>query len=156
MRIKYISSLALVVLALLVFSGISVAKEHEGKFVNRVIQVGDKPVQGPIAPGVMVDNLIFVSGQVPLNFATGKMASGIEEQTKQSLENVKGVLEAAGSSMEDVVKVTILLDDLNNYDKVNAIYASYFTKNFPARICYEVSRLPLDSMIEIEAIAIKR
>ena len=158
MRFNPIVSMVIVAMFFALPVSYSFAAKHETdkSFVSRVIQVGDKPVTGPIAPGVIVDDLIFVSGQVPLDFKTGKMAKTIEEQTVQALENVKNVLEAAGSNMEDVVKVTILLDNLDNYDTVNKIYATYFTRNFPARICYEVSRLPLDSMIEIEAIAIKR
>ena len=132
------------------------AKGHEKPFESRVIQVGAKPVTGPIAPGVKVGDHIWVSGQVPLSMVTGKVPTTFDEQAKQALENVKAVLEAGGSSMEDVVKVTILLNNLDNYDAMNKIYATYFTKNFPARICYEVPRLPLGVMVEIDAMAVKR
>ncbi len=136
--------------------GTALAQEAPKTFVDRTIQVGDKKVTGPIAPGVMVDKLIFVSGQLPMDRATGQMPPAFDEQARQALENVKAVLEAAGATMEDVVKVTVLLSSMDNYKAMNATYATYFPRNFPARICYEVSRLPLDAMIEIEAIAIKR
>lgn len=109
---------------------------------------------GPFSPAVRAGNFLFVSGQIPRT-AAGEMApDNIEAQTRQVLENVKNVLEFAGSSLDQVVKVTIFLDDMDNYAAVNQIYAQYFTQNPPARACVQVARLPLDVKIEIEAIAL--
>ena len=110
---------------------------------------------GPYSQGIAVGNFVFTSGQLPLNPADNTMPQGIEAQAKQSLDNVKAVLEAAGSGMDKVVKVTIFLKDLNDFKVVNEIYGKYFTKDFPARSCVQVARIPRDALIEIEAIAIK-
>lgn len=110
---------------------------------------------GPYSQGIVTGNLVFTSGQLPLDPATNNLPEGIEAQAKQSLENVKAVLEAAGSSMDKVVKVTIFLKDLNDFKVVNEIYGKYFTKNYPARSCVQVARIPRDALIEIEAIGIK-
>lgn len=111
---------------------------------------------GPYSPGIMVDSddLIFTSGQLGLD-AAGKLPEGIEAQTKQALNNVKAVVEAAGSSMDKLVKVTIYMTDIKDYGTVNAIYKTYFTKDFPARTALQVANLPLGGLIEIEAIAVK-
>ncbi|MDR3361426.1 MAG: RidA family protein [Desulfovibrio sp.] len=110
---------------------------------------------GPYSQGIAVGNFVFTSGQIPLNPATNAMPEGIEAQAKQSLDNVKTVLEAGGSSLDKVVKVTIFLKDLNDFNKVNEIYGTYFTKDAPARSCVQVARIPRDALIEIEAIGIK-
>ena len=110
---------------------------------------------GPYSQGIAFGDLIFTSGQLPLNPATNKMPEGIEAQAKQSLDNVKAVVEAAGSNLDKVVKVTIFLKDLNDFGKVNEIYGTYFTKDAPARSCVQVARIPRDALIEIEAVAVK-
>ena len=97
--------------------------------------------------------MIFTSGQIPLNPATGEMPESIEEQTKQALENVKGILEASGTSMENVVKTTVFLKDLNDFTKMNEVYATFFEGEKPARSAIEISKLPKDAKIEIEVIA---
>ncbi len=110
---------------------------------------------GPFSPAVRAGNFLFVSGQIPRNPDTQQMADPtIEAQTRQVLENVKSVLQASGSSLDRVVKVTIFLDDMDNYAAVNKIYAQYFTADPPARACVQVARLPLDVKIEIECIAL--
>ncbi len=110
---------------------------------------------GPYSPASKVGNLIFVSGQVPIDPVTGEIVKGeIEAQVRRSLENLKAVLESYSVGMENVVKTTIFLKDMNNFSRVNKIYGEYFTGQFPARSCVEVSRLPKDAKIEIEAIAI--
>jgi len=110
---------------------------------------------GPFSPAVRAGNFLFVSGQIPRHPDTGEMAPpNIEAQTRQVLENVKSVLEFAGSSLDQVLKVTIFLDDMDNYAAVNQIYAQYFPQNPPARACVQVARLPLNVKIEIEAIAL--
>lgn len=108
---------------------------------------------GPYSQGVRIRNLVFTSGQIPVNPATGQMAETIEEQTKQSLENVKAILEAEGLSMDKVVKTTVFLSDMNNFTKMNEVYKTYFTINLPARSAVQAARLPKDALVEIEAIA---
>jgi len=110
---------------------------------------------GPYSQGIATDNLVFTSGQLPLNPDTNTIPEGIEAQARQSLDNVKAVLEAGGSSLAKAVKVTIFLKDLNDFATVNKIYGEYFTKDYPARSCVEVARLPRDAKIEIEAIGVR-
>lgn len=108
---------------------------------------------GPYSQGVQVGNLLFTSGQLPLVPETGELISDIEKATRQSLDNVKAILEEAGSSLEKVVKVTIFVADINDFGKINEIYAEYFSNHKPARSLVEVSNLPKGGVIEIEAIA---
>jgi len=111
---------------------------------------------GPYSQAVDVNGLIFVSGQLPIDATTGQFASSdIKSQAKQSLENIKHILEEVGSTMSKIVKTTILLKDINDFAAVNEIYATYFSAPYPARATYEVSKLPLDALIEIESIATK-
>ena len=109
---------------------------------------------GPYSQGIITGNLVFVSGQIPLNPETGKFPETISEMTKQSLTNIKNILEAAGSSMNKVVKTTVFLKDMNDFAEMNAVYATFFEEgSYPARSAVEVARLPKDVKIEIEAIA---
>lgn len=108
---------------------------------------------GPYSQGVKIGDLVFTSGQLPVNPATGELVSEIKAATKQSLENVKAVLEQAGSSLDKVVKVVVFVSDMNNFGQVNEVYAEYFKENPPARSCVEVARLPKDALVEIEAVA---
>lgn len=108
---------------------------------------------GPYSQGVQVGNLLFTSGQIPLVPETGELISDIEKATRQSLDNVKAILEEAGSSLEKVVKVTIFVADINDFGKINEIYAEYFSNHKPARSLVEVSNIPKGGVIEIEAIA---
>lgn len=110
---------------------------------------------GPYSQGVSLGNLVYTSGQIPLNPKTGELAIEIKEATKQSMENVKAILEEAGTSLENVIKTTIFLKDLNDFAAVNEVYGTYFNESKPARSCVEVAKLPKDAVIEIEAIAIK-
>lgn len=110
---------------------------------------------GPYSQAVVTGEWIFTSGQIPLTPEGELVGGGIEEQTRQVLENVKSVLEAAGSGLEQVVKITIFLKDMNQFQTVNEIYGGYFKEHQPARSCVEVSRLPKDVLIEIEVIAKK-
>ena len=108
---------------------------------------------GPYSQGIISGNLIFVSGQNPLD-ADGKLVSDdIQEQTRQCLRNISHILEEAGSSLEKVIKTTIYLVDMDDFARVNEVYAGFFTEPYPARSCVEVSRLPRDVKIEIEVIA---
>lgn len=108
---------------------------------------------GPYSQGVKIGNFIFTSGQLPINPITGNMSGDVAEQTKQSLENVKNVLLAGGSSLSSVVKIVIFLKNMSDFAKVNEEYGKFFHGIFPARSCVEVARLPKDALIEIEAIA---
>lgn len=110
---------------------------------------------GPYSQAVETGDWIFTSGQIPLTPDGELVAGGIEEQTRQVLENLKSVLEAAGSGLEHVVKTTIFLRDMNQFQTVNEIYGGYFKEHQPARSCVEVSRLPKEVLIEIEVIAKK-
>jgi len=114
-----------------------------------------KPI-GPYSQGIMIDSLIFVSGQIPIDPKTNQVVKGdIKDQTRQVLENIKNILEAAGSSLDKVVKVTVFLKDLSLFNEFNQVYGEYFKGNPPARTTVEVSNLPKGVLIEIEAIALK-
>ena len=104
---------------------------------------------GPYSQGIKIGDFVYTSGQIPLNPETGVMAGSIEEQTAQSLENVKAILEAAGTSMDKVIKTTVFLSDMNDFVRMNEVYATYFTENQPARSAVEVAKLPKDAKIEI-------
>lgn len=108
---------------------------------------------GPYSQGIRTGSLIFTSGQIPVDPASGTIAEGIERQTRRAIENVKAVLEAAGASLSDVVKTIVYIKDMNDFAQINKIYSEYFTEPYPARSCVEVARLPKDVLIEIEAIA---
>jgi 2-iminobutanoate/2-iminopropanoate deaminase len=110
---------------------------------------------GPYSQGIKVNGFVFCSGQIPANPTTGELVKGsISEQTRQSLSNVKGVIEAAGSSMARVVKCTVFLKNMDDFSEMNAEYAKWFSDPPPARAAVEVARLPKDVSIEIEAIAL--
>ena len=108
---------------------------------------------GPYSQGMKVGDLIFFSGQIPLDPKTGEMPAGIEAQTKQSLENVKGLLERQGLSFADVVKTTVYLDSMDDFGTMNDIYATYFVEPYPARSAVEVAKLPKGALVEVEVIA---
>jgi len=112
---------------------------------------------GPYSQGVVAGDFIFVSGQIPFDPIAGKMVEGsIKNQTEQSLKNVKAVLEAAGATLDDVVKCTVFLKDMDTFSEMNEKYKEFFKDNPPARAAVEVARLPLDVGVEIEAIAYKK
>ena len=109
---------------------------------------------GPYSQAVKVGNLLFTSGMIPIDPATNTLVEGgIEVQAERALQNVKALLEASGSSMDKVVKTVVFIKNMDDFAKVNEIYAKYFTADFPARSCVEVARLPKDVLIEMEAIA---
>ena len=108
---------------------------------------------GPYSQAILTGNLIFTSGQIPINPESNNIeATDIENQTEQVIKNLSAVLEEAGSSLEKVIKTTSFLSDMNNFTVFNQVYSKYFTKK-PARSCVEVSRLPKDVLVEIEVIA---
>ena len=123
--------------------------------IKNVISTKDAPgAIGPYSQAIQMGQSVFVSGQLPVNPQTGEIPEDIKEQTKQSLNNVKEILKEAGASLEDVVKVTVFLKDLANFSKVNETYGEFFTENYPARCCIEISRLPKDAGVEIEVMAV--
>jgi len=122
----------------------------------RAVLTPDAPAPvGPYAQAVVSDGLVFASGQVPLDPATGKLVPGdVEAQAERVLENLRAVLEAAGASLDTVVKTTVFLTDLGNFPRLNAVYARYFTgEPKPARSTIGVAALPLGAAVEIEAVA---
>jgi 2-iminobutanoate/2-iminopropanoate deaminase len=109
---------------------------------------------GPYSQAVQFDNLLFISGQIPIEPKSGEIVKGnIKEQTKQILENLNGILIAGGSSLDNVLRTTIFLTNLDDYADVNEMYAQFFEKSMPSRSTVQVSRLPMDVQIEIDAIA---
>ncbi len=111
---------------------------------------------GPYSQAIVAGNLVFCSGQIPLDPASGQIVEGaIEEQTRQVLNNLTAVLKAAGTTMDRIVKTTIFLADMNDFAAVNAVYGEYFGSEPPARSTVQVARLPRDVRVEIEAIALK-
>lgn len=115
-------------------------------------QKGPKAI-GPYSTANIIGNTCFMSGMLGVNPETGKLAEGIEAQALQAMTNVKTVLEEMGLSTANVVKTTVFLADLNDFAKVNTIYADFFGPDYPARSCVQVARLPMDALVEIEAIA---
>lgn len=110
---------------------------------------------GPYSQAVETGGTLYVSGQLPIDAATGRMAEGIEAQTRQSIENLRAILEEAGYTLGDVVKTTVLLDCMGDFAAMNAVFAEYFTADMPARMCYEVACLPMGAAVEIDAVAVK-
>ena len=122
---------------------------------KQIVYTKDAPAAiGPYSQGVKIGNLLFTSGQIPINPATGELVNdNIVEATERVMENLKAILEEAGTTFEKVVKTTILLSDMNDFQKVNEIYGKYFTHEQPARSCFQVAKLPKDALVEIEVIA---
>lgn len=110
---------------------------------------------GPYSAGVKIGNFVYTAGQLGIDPQTGAFVEGgIEAQTRQAITNLKAVLEAADSSLIDVIKTTVFLRDMNEFAAMNSVYAEFFTENFPARSAVQVARLPLDGAVEIEAVAV--
>jgi 2-iminobutanoate/2-iminopropanoate deaminase len=110
---------------------------------------------GPYSQAIIAAGFVYASGQIPLDPATGELNSGpIEEQTRQVLKNLGAVLEAAGSSLDKVIKTTVFLQDMNDFSRLNQTYAEFFKPPFPARATVQVARLPRDVRVEIEAVAL--
>ena len=108
---------------------------------------------GPYSQGVKAGNLIFTSGQLGIDPETGIMPPAVEDQARNSLQNIQAILEAAGSGMDRVFKTVVFLADMKDFAAVNAVYEQFFTGVFPARSCVQVARLPKDALVEIEAVA---
>ena len=125
--------------------------------MKKIINTPDAPkAVGPYSQAVEVNGILFISGQIPIDPAIGKVIDGgIREQTEQVLKNIGNILKAAGYCYADVVKSTVLLNDMDNFTAMNEVYAKYYPENPPARAAYGVVRLPLGVLVEIETIAAK-
>ena len=110
---------------------------------------------GPYSQAIEVNNMVYTSGVIPVDPATGVIPEGVEAQAKQALSNLKNLIEASGADISQVVKTTVFIKEMNDFAKINEIYATYFTEPFPARSCVEVARLPKDVLLEIEAVVAK-
>lgn len=110
---------------------------------------------GPYSQAVENNGTLYISGQLPIDAAVGTMPESIEEQTRQALTNIGHILKEAGYDYADVAKVSVLLDDIADFAAMNSVYATFFTEQMPARVCYEVAKLPMGAKVEIDAIAVK-
>lgn len=121
----------------------------------KAISTSDAPAAiGPYSQGLRVGSLVFVSGQLPVDPATGMMPETIEEQATQSLKNLSNILKTDGLSMKNVIKTVIFLADLNDFEAVNAVYKTFFAEPYPARSCVQVAAIPKGAKLEIECIAV--
>ena len=107
---------------------------------------------GPYSQAIIAGNILFTSGQIPINPATGEIPEGVQAQARQAFDNVKNLIEASGASIDNVVKTTVFIKNMEDFGKINEIYAEYFTEPYPARSCVEVARLPKDVLLEVETI----
>ena len=120
---------------------------------KEIITSGAPGAIGPYSQAIEAGGLVFVSGQLPADPATGQLAEGIAAQTERSLLNLKAILEEAGLSLKDAVKVTVYLKDMNDFSAMNEVYQRIIPSPYPARVAVEVARLPKDALVEIELIA---
>lgn len=123
---------------------------------KKVIATNDAPAAiGPYSQAIKVGNIIFTSGQIPIDPQSGQVVEGgVAAQVARVMANLQAVLAAAGASLDDVVKTTLYIKDMNDFGTINEVYGRYFTKEPPARSCVEVARLPKDVLVEIEAVAV--
>ena len=124
--------------------------------MTKVVKTNKAPgAIGPYSQGIDIGNMIFFSGQIPLDPETGVMPEGIEAQTWRELDNVKGLLESKNLTFKNVVKTTVFLDNINDFATMNGIYAEYFEEPYPARSAVEVAKLPKGALLEVEVVAVK-
>ncbi len=122
--------------------------------MKKIIQTENAPKAiGPYSQAIKAGGLVFISGQLPINPKNGEMPIDVKDQTKQSMENIKAILESTGLSMKSIVKTTVLLKNIGDFGSMNEVYAQYFEAEPPARAAYEVANLPKDALVEIECIA---
>jgi 2-iminobutanoate/2-iminopropanoate deaminase len=122
--------------------------------MKQIISTDQAPAAiGPYSQAINLNGTLYVSGQIPVNPATGTMPAGIDAQTRQALQNIGAILDAAGFTFNDVVKTTVLLADMDDFAAMNAVYAEYFTQDKPARVCFQAAALPKGALVEIDATA---
>lgn len=122
--------------------------------MKKVISTDKAPgAIGPYSQGIQIGEFFYFSGQLPINPETNEMSVGIENQTRQALENIKGLLESQGLDFSNVIKTTVFLDNMDDFAKMNEVYAQYFKEPYPARSAIEVARVPKGALVEIEVIA---
>ncbi|MCI5917824.1 MAG: RidA family protein [Roseburia sp.] len=124
--------------------------------MKKVISTPKAPAAiGPYSQAIEVNGMVYTSGIIPVVPETGEIPEGSVEQAKQALTNLSHLLEAAGTNMDNVIKTTVFIKEMNDFGKINEVYQTFFHSDFPARSCVEVARLPKDVLLEIEAIALK-
>ena len=124
--------------------------------MSKVISTDKAPAAiGPYSQAIEVNGMVFTSGVIPVDPQTGVIPATIEEQANQAFSNLKNLIEASGATIDKVIKTTVFIKEMNDFGKINEIYATYFKEPFPARSCVEVARLPKDVMLEIEAVVAK-
>ena len=124
--------------------------------MSKVISTDKAPAAiGPYSQAIETDGFVFTSGVIPVNPATGEIPVTVEEQANQAFSNLRNLIEASGNSISQVIKTTVFIKEMNDFGKINEIYAQYFSEPFPARSCVEVARLPKDVLLELEAIVKK-
>ena len=124
--------------------------------MSKVISTDKAPAAiGPYSQAIEVNGMVFTSGVIPVDPQTGGSPATIEEQANQAFSNLKNLIEASGATIDKVIKTTVFIKEMNDFGKINEIYATYFKEPFPARSCVEVARLPKDVMLEVEAVVAK-
>ncbi|MBR6696864.1 MAG: RidA family protein [Lachnospiraceae bacterium] len=124
--------------------------------MQKVIKTDKAPgAIGPYSQAIEINNMVYTSGVIPVDPATGVIPEGVVAQAEQAISNLVNLVEASGSKVENVIKTTVFIKEMNDFVKINEVYAKYFKEPYPARSCVEVARLPKDVLIEIEAIAWK-
>ena len=119
--------------------------------MKRIISTASAPAAvGPYSQAVEAGGVLYVSGQLPVDPATGRMPEGIVAQTERALDNIRAILSEAGYTLDDAVKATVLLDDMGDFGAMNGVYAQFFPQQMPARVCYEVAKLPMGAKVEID------
>lgn len=123
--------------------------------MKKVIVTDKAPATiGPYSQAIAANGMVYTSGQLPVDPATGTMPDGVEEQTEQAMKNVLTILEEAGLGARNIVKTTVFIKNMQDFSKINAVYEKFFKEGYPARSCVEVARLPKDALVEIEAVAV--
>ena len=124
--------------------------------MKKVISTDKAPAAiGPYSQAIEVNGMVYTSGVIPVNPVTGEIPEGPKAQAEQAMKNLSNLLEAAGTDMNQVVKTTVFIKEMNDFGTINDVYKEFFTADFPARSCVEVARLPKDVLLEVEAIALK-
>lgn len=118
-----------------------------------VVSSGASEPVGPYSQAIVSNSLVFISGQLGMDLKRKRLGETVEEQTRLAIESIRAIVTQAGGSLDDIVKTTILLADMDDFGAVNQVYARFFNEPYPARVAYQVAKLPLDAMVEIEAVA---